>query len=189
MSSRSGHSRKVLTRRWRSSVASAGLFHLFSRGKVQGANDIDRRGIASTPYIISHEQEKRNGTKTQSNTECAHVFLHPMKWMRPSMFPSSKDGSDSYTDGSGEAPLSGRLMCPNTACGANIGKFAWQGMQCNCGHWVTPAIGLARARVDIANKVNVARGPGNLPAGMGIRVPPGMRAPAASDSGSGRGNL
>lgn len=158
------------------------------RKSTSEANHIDRRGIAATPYIISHEQEKRNSTKAQSNTECAHIFLHPMKWMRPSMFPS-KDGSDSYTDGSGEAPLSGRLMCPNTACGANIGKFAWQGMPCNCGHWVTPAIGLARARVDIANKVNVARGPGSFLAGMGIRTPPGMRAPAASDPGSGRGNL
>jgi dual specificity phosphatase 12 len=104
--------------------------------------------------------------------------------MRSSLFPEA--GPNDY---GGEAPLSGRLACPNTACGANIGKFAWQGLQCNCGHWVVPAIGLAKARVDIANRVNPVRGAGNLPpAALGIRMPPGMRGPETSD-GSGRGNL
>ncbi|KAI9696979.1 MAG: tyrosine protein phosphatase yvh1 [Candelina mexicana] len=28
------------------------------------------------------------------------------------------------------------------------GKYAWQGMQCNCGQWVVPAISLARGRTD-----------------------------------------
>ena len=65
-------------------------------------------------------------------------------------------------------------------------------MQCSCGDWVVPAIGLAKARVDIASKVNITRGPGSLPpASMGIRLPPGMRPaePNPNDVGSGRGNL
>lgn len=49
---------------------------------------------------------------------------------------------------------------------------------------VVPAIGLTKARVDIANQVNMAQGPRVNPA---IRLPPGMRALAANDSG--RGNL
>lgn len=116
--------------------------------------------------------------------------------MRPSLFPSAvEDGLDpsadsTYDDYSSDAPLSGRLTCPNAGCGANIGKFAWQGMQCSCGGWVVPAIGLAKARVDIASRTNmVARAPGGLGPALGIRLPPGMRPPETSDSGSGRGNL
>jgi dual specificity phosphatase 12 len=61
-------------------------------------------------------------------------------------------------------------------------------MQCNCGEWIVPAIGLAKARVDISDRFNMARGPGGLPpAAFGIRMPPGMRPP--DDSGAGRGNL
>ena len=152
------------------------------------ANLLCRRTLATTPFIISHEQEKRTNARAHPNTECAHVFLHPLKWMRPSLFPSETDPTDGeYT---GDAPLSGRLTCPNSTCGANIGKFAWQGMQCSCNSWVVPAIGLARARVDIANGVNGLRGPGNLPPGsLGIRLPPGMRPAETNDSGSGRGNL
>lgn len=112
--------------------------------------------------------------------------------MRPSLFPSSEEGSGAeagFNDYSGDAPLSGRLTCPNSTCGANIGKFAWQGMQCNCGHWVVPAIGLAKARVDITSRLSSARGPGGLPPAMGIRMPPGMRPSPPNDLASGRGNL
>lgn len=142
-----------------------------------GNTDLDkiplRRELASTPYIISHEQEKRDSAKTRSNTECAHIFLHPMRWMASSLFPSGGRPGENT-----DAPLSGRLTCPNSSCGANIGKFAWQGMQCSCNHWVVPALCLAKARVDIKS-----RGPRNLPpASMGIRLPPGMRPPAEDNN-------
>ncbi|KAJ5711596.1 dual specificity phosphatase [Penicillium malachiteum] len=129
-----------------------------------------RRGIASSKYIISHEKEKRENAKANSNVECAHIFLHPMKWMRSSLYPSASDANPN-AQFTGDAPLSGRLACPNPTCGANIGKFAWQGMQCSCKSWVVPAIGLAKARVDIKELV-----PGNsTPAALGIRLPPGMQ--------------
>ncbi|OGE50306.1 hypothetical protein PENARI_c017G11056 [Penicillium arizonense] len=147
-----------------------------------------RRKLATTPFIIPHEQEKQNSAKINPSADCAHVFLHPLTWMRPSLFPS-EDASEpaagaTYGAHTDDAPLSGRLTCPNPGCGANIGKFAWQGMQCSCNHWVVPAIGLAKARVDIANKVNVAQGPRANPA---IRLPPSMRTPESNDNG--RGNL
>ncbi|KAJ5484996.1 hypothetical protein N7539_004984 [Penicillium diatomitis] len=157
-----------------------------------------RRTLATTPFIIDHKKHERGPqryAKQPTSTECAHVFLHPLKWMRPSLFPGSvQQGSDpdadsTYDEYSVDAPLSGRLTCPNSGCGANIGKFAWQGMQCSCGGWVVPAIGLAKARVDIANRVTpAARGSGGPPA-MGIRLPPGMRSSETGESGSGRGNL
>ncbi|GCB23938.1 tyrosine-protein phosphatase yvh1 [Aspergillus awamori] len=146
-----------------------------------------RRKLATTQFIIPHTSQKNARAST---ADCAHVFLHPLTWMRPSLFP----GTDSESSGSPygappeDAPLSGRLTCPNSSCGANIGKFAWQGMQCSCGEWVVPAIGLAKARVDISERVNIIRGPGNLPAAMGIRLPPGMRSNPADES-NGRGNL
>ncbi|KAJ5113395.1 hypothetical protein N7456_001929 [Penicillium angulare] len=143
-----------------------------------------RRGIASSKYIISHEEEKRENAKARSNVECAHIFLHPMKWMRSSLYPSASD-SNPNAQFTGDAPLSGRLACPNPTCGANIGKFAWQGMQCSCNSWVVPAIGLAKARVDIKPLAS-----GNLPpAALGIRLPPGMRPTEPTQPGSGRGNL
>lgn len=44
--------------------------------------------------------------------------------------------------------LEGRLECPKRTCGANVGKYAWQGMCCSCGVWVVPGISVARGRVD-----------------------------------------
>ncbi|KAE8390636.1 tyrosine protein phosphatase yvh1 [Aspergillus alliaceus] len=141
-----------------------------------------RRNLATTPFIIPHGPQ--NAGKSQA--DCAHIFLHPLTWMRPCLFPESEeDGAPS-----GDAPLSGRLTCPNTSCGFNIGKFAWQGMQCSCGDWVVPAIGLTKARIDISHRVNLGHGAGRLPpAALGIRLPPSMRPNPADESANGRGNL
>ncbi|KAL5050331.1 hypothetical protein BDW71DRAFT_123915 [Aspergillus fruticulosus] len=119
-----------------------------------------RRKLATARFVVPHGSH--GDAKGAITSECAHIFMSPLTWMRPSLFP----------DVPGDAPLSGRLTCPNTSCGSNIGKFAWQGMQCSCGDWVVPAIGLARARVDISEPVTIRRGPG-LPSG--IRLPPNMR--------------
>ncbi|KAL2867907.1 dual specificity phosphatase YVH1 [Aspergillus lucknowensis] len=128
-----------------------------------------RRKLANARFAVPHGAQQ--DVKAAVISECAHIFLNPLTWMRPSLFPN---GPDTLTGlASEDAPLSGRLTCPNPSCGSNIGKFAWQGMQCSCGEWVTPAIGLARARIDISAPVTIRRGPGNLP--PGIRLPPNMR--------------
>ena len=91
-----------------------------------------RRILAKGPdYLVEHERPE--GSNAQ---DCGHVFLHPLSWMRETL--SSGD-------------LDGRLTCPNAKCNANIGKFAWQGLRCSCGGWVTPGFGVARARVDEAH--------------------------------------
>lgn len=66
-----------------------------------------------------------------------------------------------------EAKLEGRLECPK--CNANVGKYAWQGMQCNCGEWVVPGISLAKSRTDEVKSRPQGAG------GMGIRQPPARR--------------
>lgn len=149
-----------------------------------------RRTLATTPFVVPHGPQK----DARPSTDCAHVFLHPLTWMRPCLFPNSDGDSQELSPYGSDAPLSGRLTCPNTTCGFNIGKFAWQGMQCSCGDWVVPAIGLAKARVDISTRVNAGPGAGRLPpAALGIRLPPSMRTSNVDDdqteSGSGRGNL
>ncbi|OJJ44728.1 hypothetical protein ASPZODRAFT_70960 [Penicilliopsis zonata CBS 506.65] len=162
--------------------------------QASGANNTEikcrkcRRTLATTSFVIPHEQK----SKPSSTTECAHVFLHPLTWMKPSLFPGSSSSTSSspsvYGSHPADAPLSGRLTCPG--CSANIGKFAWQGMQCSCGHWVVPAIGVAKARVDVVTRVNLREGNTNNtglpPASLGIRLPPGMRSHAPE---SGRGSL
>lgn len=75
--------------------------------------------------------------------------------------------------------LSGRLECPNPKCGAQIGRYAWQGMRCSCGVWICPAISLQKGRVDeIVKKSDTVTSTGGVDGvdgGGGIRLPPGMK--------------
>lgn len=62
-----------------------------------------------------------------------------------------------------QGKLDGRLECPK--CNTNVGKYAWQGMQCSCSEWIVPGISLAKGRVDEMKSKS-------LGGGMGIRMPP-----------------
>ena len=99
--------------------------------------------------------------------------------MRPFLFPAEAANQDELepaneqdTASTTENPLSGRLSCPNAACGAHIGKFSWPGLKCSCGKWEVPAMALVKGRVDIIDR---SRAGMVNPAAMGIRLPPGMR--------------
>lgn len=96
-----------------------------------------RTTLAQSTFLVPHKppphRDLSSHSQAQATTECAHIFLQPLSWMRPHL-------------SNGE--LDGRLTCPNPKCGANIGKFAWQGLRCSCGGWVTPGFGVARGRVD-----------------------------------------
>lgn len=74
--------------------------------------------------------------------------------------------------------VEGRLECPNLKCKANVGKYAWQGMRCNCGEWIVPAISLSKGRIDEAKKRAAD------PSAMGIRMPA-----TAGPRGPGQNNL
>ena len=116
-----------------------------------------RRLLARGNFIADHEPPDGRDAKA-----CAHVFLHPLSWMKPVL---------------AEGQLDGRLSCPNAKCGANIGKFAWQGMRCSCSGWVTPGFAITRVKVDeaVAVRVGDTRAAETGPGGGAVRLPPGMR--------------
>ncbi|KAK7747559.1 tyrosine protein phosphatase yvh1 [Diatrype stigma] len=89
-----------------------------------------RRVLATPKFRIPHAP---TGEGDERATDCAHLFVETLSWMRPAL----EGGA-----------LEGRLNCPNAKCGANVGRFAWQGFQCSCREWVVPAFSLARSRVD-----------------------------------------
>lgn len=103
-----------------------------------------RRALATSQYLVEHKSSQASST-----TSCAHYFLDPLSWMRPELE---------------QGKLDGRLECPK--CKTNVGKYAWQGMQCSCGGWVVPGISLAKGRID-----EVKSRPQGA-ASMGIRMPP-----------------
>ncbi|CAO1634903.1 unnamed protein product [Parajaminaea phylloscopi] len=67
------------------------------------------------------------------STQCTSYFLEPLSWMSLPL-----DGST----------LSGRLLCPNSACRHKLGGWDWAGLQCACGAWVTPGFAVLASRVD-----------------------------------------
>jgi dual specificity phosphatase 12 len=70
--------------------------------------------------------------------QCAHFFLEPQDWMQ-----STIDQGD----------LDGKLECPK--CSSKVGAYAWQGMRCSCGMWVTPCFSLGKSKVDEVRRINV----------------------------------
>ncbi|KAL7624093.1 tyrosine protein phosphatase yvh1 [Parahypoxylon ruwenzoriense] len=104
------------------------------------------RRILTTPgFVVPHTP-----TGQPESPNCAHIFIETLSWMRPAL----EDGA-----------LEGRLSCPNPKCGATVGRFAWQGLECSCREWVVPAFSLNRSRVD-----EVALRKTDAPV---IRLPPG----------------
>ncbi|KAK0336313.1 tyrosine protein phosphatase yvh1 [Friedmanniomyces endolithicus] len=135
-----------------------------------------RRQLATSQYLLPHTPRQQNTSPLASPnpsplTLCSHYFLDPLSWMKSELE---------------QGKLEGRLECPK--CRANVGKYAWQGMQCSCGEWVVPGISLAKGRVDeVKSRPSVGGAAGTgVGMGMGIRMPPSEagRRPVA-----GQGNL
>ena len=77
-----------------------------------------------------------------------------------------------------QGKIDGRLECPK--CKTNVGKYAWQGMNCSCGDWVVPGISLNKSRVDAAKSPT-----------LGGSADPNIRMPIDANIGRGsrQGNL
>jgi dual specificity phosphatase 12 len=139
-----------------------------------------RRLLAKSSFVLPHKPPPHRDPSVEEGRgdPCAHIFLHPLSWMRPTL---------------SEGGLDGRLTCPTQWCGANIGKFAWQGLRCSCGGWVTPGFGLAKGKVDevrVRPALGAAGGShassnssGKHAFASAVRLPPGMR------KGGSNGNL
>lgn len=128
-----------------------------------------RRTLATSQYLISHVPSTAINDQTEapapaaSSSNCAHYFLDPLSWMRPELE---------------QGKLDGRLECPK--CHTNVGKYAWQGMQCSCGGWVVPGISLSKGRIDeVKSRTSAA---------AEIRRPPGAVSPSPS-RGTAKENL
>ena len=129
------------------------------REEIKGSKEVRckkcRRVLATPRFRVPHTPtgESAASRQTRKPPECAHIFVETLSWMRPAL-----EGGE----------LEGRLVCPTPRCGASVGRFAWQGLRCNCGEWVVPAFSLARGRVD---EVFQRDAPGSGAAA--IRMPPG----------------
>jgi dual specificity phosphatase 12 len=125
-----------------------------------------RRNLATRQYLIPHTPKSSSSTPSDSETgpiaslaianaasipPCTHHFIHPLSWMRPRL---------------AQGELAGRLECPNAKCGQQVGRYAWQGLKCSCGHWVVPGFSLAAGKVD---ELCVGKG------APGLRMPPGVK--------------
>lgn len=103
-----------------------------------------RRPLATSQYLLSHNSPTEGSDRSAetlpvaSTKNCAHYFLDPLSWMRPELE---------------QGKLEGRLECPK--CHTNVGKYAWQGMQCSCGEWILPGISLSKGRIDEARESTV----------------------------------
>lgn len=125
-----------------------------------------RRALATTQYLLQHNSARNNNDQgvegqTVTSKDCAHYFLDPLSWMRPELE---------------QGKLEGRLECPK--CHTNVGKYAWQGMQCSCSEWIVPGISLSKGRIDEARKSTV-----------GIRRPPGAASVPGSSTAQLKENL
>ena len=115
-----------------------------------------RRTLATSQYLLNHtplvssrQSMKPIDSLTTANQACSHYFLDPLSWMRGELE---------------QGKLDGRLECPK--CKTNVGKYAWQGMQCSCGEWIVPGISLAKGRIDENRSQQATAG------SLGIRMPP-----------------
>jgi dual specificity phosphatase 12 len=127
-----------------------------------------RRPLATSQYLLAHDSPKSTydqgpiSSTAVVSRDCAHYFLDPLSWMRAELE---------------QGKLDGRLECPK--CHSNVGKYAWQGMQCSCNEWIVPGISLSKSRIDEVKKSNVSE----------IRRPPGLAGSSPVNLHPARQNL
>lgn len=147
-----------------SSVGSVGKHMALLRHCMCMKLSYSSRTLATSQYLVDHRPMQRPDAPQESSpvpaTACSHYFIDALSWMRSTLE---------------QGKLEGRLECPK--CKTNVGKYAWQGMQCSCGDWVVPGISLAKGRIDEAKTRAAAEG--SVPAEVSaIRLPPGpMKRP------------
>ncbi|XP_028568161.2 dual specificity protein phosphatase 12 isoform X1 [Podarcis muralis] len=83
------------------------------------------------PAAFAHKRLSRPAPfPCDDQSRCTSYFIEPVQWMEPALL----------------GVMDGQLLCPK--CTSKLGSFHWQGEQCSCGHWVTPAFQIHKSRVD-----------------------------------------
>ncbi|KAH3764203.1 phosphatases II [Pelomyxa schiedti] len=96
--------------------------------------------IAHAPITASRTDNKKKtfqhkkGANRLSTNTCTSYFITEQKWM-PDL-----------------SELEGKLNCPH--CHMRIGTFKWDGMQCSCSWWETPAFQIHKSKVDVKDPLN-----------------------------------
>jgi dual specificity phosphatase 12 len=88
-----------------------------------------------------HKAFQRNKrVEASKGNACTSVFVdfELLQWVRA-------PGDDAATASNDEKDL----LCPNARCKVKLGSRLWQGTQCSCGAWVTPAFKVLLSRVDV----------------------------------------
>ncbi|KAK6349040.1 tyrosine protein phosphatase yvh1 [Orbilia blumenaviensis] len=88
---------------------------------------------AASPPVASSSRDRMLEAVGLNKSKCQHHFLDPVVWMKAELE---------------KGEMEGKLECPK--CSAKVGSYAWHGMKCSCGIWVTPAISLAKGKVDVS---------------------------------------
>lgn len=106
-----------------------------SIGKVDDAMNDEQSQINTdrqNEYGMLHRISQQ--IQSKGRWKCQHVFLEPVLWLKDELE---------------KGELEGRLQCPR--CSTKVGSYHWQGMQCSCRTWVTPAFSLMMSKVDIVS--------------------------------------
>ncbi|KAI0994814.1 hypothetical protein K3495_g13368 [Podosphaera aphanis] len=126
-----------------------------------------RRILATSSYFVKHDSKTQLSTESlttaqatpaQSDTSCTSHFVEALSWMRPTLE---------------EGELKGRLICPNSKCSAQVGRYSWQGQRCSCNVWVCPSFSLQKSRCDEVLTPSLQKGDSACrQIALGIRYPP-----------------
>lgn len=121
---------------------------------IRGKEDLDMHEVGtSTPNDFLYHDYRKHGPKPLRAPECSHVFLLSSEgpermtpWLRSLLGCRQRTDNDNDSDDGyeGEGPIS----CPGCKC--KLGDYNWVGQRCSCGHWVIPAMGIQRSKVDIS---------------------------------------
>jgi hypothetical protein len=91
------------------------------------ADDIMPHQVAQ--HNIAYKKRDKGNSISTDQVVCSSLFLQePLQWM------GNVDENE------------GKICC--VKCQNRVGFWKWDGLQCSCGTWVTPAIQIAKNRVD-----------------------------------------
>ena len=113
----------VQTQRYRCRQCRFGLF---------GVEDIIEHADENG-YTFTKSRIKLSKDQSRSIHKCNNYFIDQLPWMSAAPMNSLVE-------------VEGKLHCPK--CAYRLGSWAWNGAQCSCGYWATPAIQIIKTRID-----------------------------------------